>query len=172
MRGKRLHSRSLSPGNEKSRLDSGRIVRDSVRQSEMTEERPRVSLFVGARRTKSMAYSPLRYCNSTDPFSETKCEFPLAGYESAYPPGERFSRGYRGKLVEGRIRFGVSILSSSPSLGCAAHCRRHCLDDFKAFVAKASKGLLPLTKAPFHSSRGISKVGGLLSRRLHVTIFP
>ena len=52
-------------------------MRDSVRQSEMTEE---VRVFVGATYLNRY-HSLLRYCNSTDPFSETKCESPSAGYE-------------------------------------------------------------------------------------------
>lgn len=81
MRDKWLYSAfrvSLFRENEKNRLDSGR---------------PNCARFCSAKRNDGRGpslcwrdvlnryHSLLRYCNSTDPFSETKCESPSAGYE-------------------------------------------------------------------------------------------
>lgn len=78
----------------------------------MTEE-TRVSLFVGVRRTKSMTHSPPRYCNSTDPFSETKCEFLLASYESAF----FLATDFRPAIEENSSRRGL-VSATTPSSPC------------------------------------------------------
>lgn len=145
----------------------------------MTEEAPEFSLSGFDVLNRYYVIYILRYCNSTDPSSETERESPLAGYERVLLAGD-FRRN-RGKLVEERIDDG-SVLGNYPSLprpppssfhGCAAHCR-HCLNSFKAFPARELRPSSPriprLYKAfsprssPFIRLRGFSKIERLLLR--------